>query len=712
MENIKEGFINPYGFIPLGEKKSKKYTENDMVHSGVITYKIETKTPLFIPNTSNADAYDKDDVDKCLDFFSYKCISGKTDLEGKDNMYEPVIPGSEIRGMVRSVYEAITNSCMNVLNEEIRPVKRTGEIYKGGLIHRYSDGRYVLEEAEDCLYQVKHGTGRAIKFENTWQDKNWAEGEKVYFNKIDRKNKGKPVARILFEEETADHPEYGYLIKGVNGPKKHNAHIMIPTGKALVELKDEDIRGLLIVIENYQEQPNQNTFYKEYEEQYRLFLSGEDDAYFPVYYSQIIKVEKSVLYLSPAAITKEISNNSIGSITNGYSPCDKLKDRCPACDLFGMVGVNNEESKCSLVRFSDAYVTCPDNYKDYYDRPVLLPEMSAPKLGNTEFYLKKPDDAYFWTYDYKIKDNGVIELYTPSISGRKFYWNQPEMRYPQVIEQSKRNVMVRPVRAKKEFVGKVYFDKISDVQLNQLIWILNSGNRSASESDIVFKLGAAKPLGFGSVLLTVTEVKERKLLIKNGKLHYINKPNYDYMNINSYADCGFDLKVRDCFLNLVSFEKMRGYTICYPVTDKQAQEYNKSGYVREGFRWFSLNHPIYSLERGKILYDRSLCFGMPQHREQNVIDKVLPTSVDILPLPIRGAGNNKIIGHVKSHSHDGRFLFLSVKGQKDLKLHVSIFSKKLKKQINLREQFPVGKEIMLEDQGKDDKGYQIYKFIK
>lgn len=35
--------------------------------------------------------------------------------------------------MVRSVYEAITNSCMNVLNEEIRPVKRTGEIYKGGL---------------------------------------------------------------------------------------------------------------------------------------------------------------------------------------------------------------------------------------------------------------------------------------------------------------------------------------------------------------------------------------------------------------------------------------------------------------------------------------------------------------------------------------------------------------------------------------------------
>ena len=210
----------------------------------------------------------------------------------------------------------------------------------------------------------------------------------------------------------------------------------------------------------------------------------------------------------------------------------------------------------------------------------------------------------------------------------------------------------------------------------------------------------------------MTEVKERKLFIKNGKLHYINKPNYDYMNINSYADCGFDLKVRDCFLNLVSFEKMRGYTICYPMTDKQAQEYNKSGYVREGFRWFSLNHPIYSLERGKILYDRPLCFGMPQHREQNVIDKVLPTSVDILPFPIRGAGNNKIIGHVKSHSHDGRFLFLSVKGQKDLKLHVSIFSKKLKKQINLREQFPVGKEIMLEDQGKDDKGYQIYKFIK
>ena len=68
-------FVNPYNFIRFPEHKAKAYEDKD-VHTGVIEYTIKTKTPLFIPNSSNMNAYDKDATDKALDFFSYDSLLG------------------------------------------------------------------------------------------------------------------------------------------------------------------------------------------------------------------------------------------------------------------------------------------------------------------------------------------------------------------------------------------------------------------------------------------------------------------------------------------------------------------------------------------------------------------------------------------------------------------------------------------------------------
>lgn len=46
-----ENFINPYHFIPLPDKKIEAYSEEEELISGVINYKIITKSPLFIPDT-------------------------------------------------------------------------------------------------------------------------------------------------------------------------------------------------------------------------------------------------------------------------------------------------------------------------------------------------------------------------------------------------------------------------------------------------------------------------------------------------------------------------------------------------------------------------------------------------------------------------------------------------------------------------------------
>ena len=50
-------FINPYNFVPLADKAPSKAEPGEGDYTGYIEYDVYSKTPLFIPNTSNEDAY-------------------------------------------------------------------------------------------------------------------------------------------------------------------------------------------------------------------------------------------------------------------------------------------------------------------------------------------------------------------------------------------------------------------------------------------------------------------------------------------------------------------------------------------------------------------------------------------------------------------------------------------------------------------------------
>ena len=70
-------FVNPYNFIPIEEEApSREKNEEKGTYTGVIHYSLCTKTPLFIPNTSNDDAFQIRVKDhKSYDFFSYQDLS-------------------------------------------------------------------------------------------------------------------------------------------------------------------------------------------------------------------------------------------------------------------------------------------------------------------------------------------------------------------------------------------------------------------------------------------------------------------------------------------------------------------------------------------------------------------------------------------------------------------------------------------------------------
>ena len=202
--------------------------------------------------------------------------------------------------------------------------------------------------------------------------------------------------------------------------------------------------------------------------------------------------------------------------------------------------------------------------------------------------MKKPDkNASFWTYDYYIL-NCNVKVAPGELRGRKYYWHHPQVHFEKV-EPTNLNKTVRPVKEGIEFKGKLYYESISKKQLEQLIWILNSGSEQLG-----LKLGAAKPLGLGSISCTVDQVQERKIKLTEDGLNY-SVEEIPLKNI-TYETVGFSQNVKEEFyliagLNTVS----KNIPITYPRTYEQ-----KNGKMEEGFKWFGLNHWIGKAGNGMI----------------------------------------------------------------------------------------------------------------
>jgi CRISPR/Cas system CMR subunit Cmr6 (Cas7 group RAMP superfamily) len=100
------GYINPYNFVRLPNEKGKAdKTEGQL--SGSFDIEIKTKTPLFIANSSQP-------ADNApMIFYTNSTI----DANSTDKCYEPVIPGSSIRGVVRSMHEALFKSCLSQIDD-------------------------------------------------------------------------------------------------------------------------------------------------------------------------------------------------------------------------------------------------------------------------------------------------------------------------------------------------------------------------------------------------------------------------------------------------------------------------------------------------------------------------------------------------------------------------------------------------------------------
>ncbi|MCM1271764.1 MAG: RAMP superfamily CRISPR-associated protein, partial [Ruminococcus flavefaciens] len=142
-------FLNAYNFVPLLGKECLRESLEKGSLTGKISCVIIPKTDFFIPNTSNETCTYSGVCGKTVrEFFSYTQLPEKHEMNGDNAPQHPVIPGSELRGMIRSMYEAMTDSCLYALDLPDLLSSRSNDAKLPGLLHYCEDGTWELIKAE------------------------------------------------------------------------------------------------------------------------------------------------------------------------------------------------------------------------------------------------------------------------------------------------------------------------------------------------------------------------------------------------------------------------------------------------------------------------------------------------------------------------------------------------------------------------------------
>ncbi|MGM0711930.1 TIGR03986 family CRISPR-associated RAMP protein [Brevibacillus parabrevis] len=546
----RERFVNPYNFVSLDgrcERHPAEYYREGERLTGYIECSLTTLTPLIIPNTSNDKALHTSRTwsEQSYDFYSYTNLERAKDGAALKKFHEPVIPGSELRGVIRSVYEAAFKGCLSTADVGRTMYRRTMRPKEPGILRKV-EGKWMIELCERYLLSVSPARSREGNVSRESHER-WKEGAevsvKVEGEDVSLKpegNKTKKVVDIKDGHVTADGFQQGYLHKGEAFQNKKTTSVFVPkrdkdNNKTLIPVHEDEIKRLEKVLSQYMD-PKLNrhidakghTGYAEYRKVFDQILQTGEQGQLLVYYSTYKPKETEEVqatYLTPAMISKEVYLQTIGALLKAneeYQPCTERSHVCPACGLFGMAGEKPKTSLGSRIRFSDAEYVSNDSNRSregmYWS--ILLPELGAPKPGAVEFYTLPPvqtNSGYKkWTYDDVLEAQRKFRLLEPQelrLRGRKFYWHHTpkERKNNSRSDQSNRNVaMQKEVRAVKKgnnFHFRIYFDQVTIKELAQLYWSLALGN----SDQYAHKIGHGKPLGYGSAKIKPENIWIRRI---------------------------------------------------------------------------------------------------------------------------------------------------------------------------------------------------------
>ena len=542
----KDFFINPYNFVSVNIKETKHFNMEEMsqeepvektpeLQTGYLVCRMKCRTPLAIPDTAN-----KKETD-CEGHFKYHFMGMKEEtLQGTGEgevqtalTGTPMIPGSSIRGVIRNVYETITDSCFGTMRENTRITARSNQAFKPGLLIEKKEGWKLYSATKhkivmDSEFYESHGMNEkgVTEFDlEQWRDRN---GVEVWFNTITykkvtskdgKKEIEKRCVQEFLEEKQQNLKKKGYLCIGEESPERHFYGIF-EQGKKIRDITEEDIKRLEYTLEIYRNEKI-NKLFSDKHSGYPDYERMKNRKVIPVYYqlhdNTDISNEKKhkgkkdknkemsheILYLSLAAIGRKAYEKTLNEKAGqkSHQICNDRNNLCAACSLFGTIEGQGMGSK---IRFTDA--ECRNFERDNLMENVIFEELSSPRISYAPFYLRSLQGNTDYSVGY---DSEELE-----IRGRKFYWHH-QPRLEKETEKTERNGTFDVLLSKSEFEFRVYFERITKKQLEILATAIHL-NENDIEGNFCHKMGHGKPLGYGSVKIVVDNCMIRKYSLQDG----------------------------------------------------------------------------------------------------------------------------------------------------------------------------------------------------
>ena len=546
-------FHNPYNFVPalprdgvkgeLGDREPKghgRYRPNRW--TGRIAVKLTTVTPLLIP----------DAAEMTEDENGHKTFPVRIGADGK-----PYLPPTSIKGMLRSAYEAVTNSRLSVFESHdarlaYRLPAKKGTSVIPARVERRADGLYLnlLEAANLPRYDNNGRISTRLKYPSPGKPPQ--HGEHV-FVKVERSQNGIKKVTAIQPWKAEGPPSTNWhtgwvLITNANISKKKNErvfiegrnHSAIKINKRIAELWEN-------LISDYQKEhekelgkrkedkipfdkylgrdPGKTAWSRHIYDKEQLALKEGILCYVALEEGCDVSGEidpSDVVALQPVTISRRLYDQKpVDLLPATLRPATDKNSLSPADRVFGWVNQKGKGSYKGHLRVHSVECLSPqDQALSVFGNPgVPLAILGQPKPAQTRFYTAEDkrctpiqagkDKAY--GYEHKKRGLRGRKVYPHHQGLPENYWQNPQedltsqeidghyqvYRRPSGPEErdSQNRSITGWVNPGTSFQFEIDVNNLSPVELGALLWLLKL------PEPYHHRLGGGKPLGFGSVRL-------------------------------------------------------------------------------------------------------------------------------------------------------------------------------------------------------------------
>lgn len=566
-----ETFINPYTFVPLPSEPPQR--EQPRGHlgapdpnllSGALAITITARSPVLIrgfPAHQDKPARQDDPAHKDNPAHEVEKETSRLPTRPDDTQ---IIPGSALKGAIRSLHETLTGSCLRVLHSEFVPVYRhlakPDEIneLRPAVVRRHDD-----ESQPPEVRLCKPGNPRTDRVHQDLlaklhsEDNPLTAGDSLIVHTRDEKKRPSNVQRSTDTDNRGDRWVLFLTDASVREAQQAPYRAQIRKfDERTAQLSEQAWKDYLAALEGADDQRRANIEERGDEQVTKLvtYTTTPEDHSQAAHTSHLgrryvarkkltpgqpvwVRLNedgKTVDELRLSMLWRRVAHTaSAGERAGEFAPCQDEKRLCPSCQVFGSAEDTDsaepalvesgstprkparQHSYRGHVRFGDAHVTKkvedPDN--------VTVPPLGTPHPGSGQFYLvadkTHQNNA---APDLPLREWGsVADAGSPrALRGRKYYWHTPTgtNELPERAKTHKRQSDQMSSEAEvfptgTRFTATVTFTDLSRAQLGGLLAALEPQSFLKDAENAQVHIGGGRPLGFGSCTISVNEERSR-----------------------------------------------------------------------------------------------------------------------------------------------------------------------------------------------------------